>query len=154
MLGGASDYSTIHEGIIAPIPSGVVIGNKIEDVPSHEVLATGSIDEISVIVCAVDNKIIVYKLSVTANPIKVDTVWECPGYFTKNKKDVSIVLYKELENVTKLYIATGETPIIILNLDKEDGYGDREVDYLINNRIMPKDPVYIDAVIDGRLVTS
>ena len=155
MLGGASDYSTIHEGIIAPIPSGVVIGNKIEDVPSHEVLATGSIDEISVIVCSnSNNDLIVYKLSVTANPIKVDTVWECPGYFTKNKKDVSIVLYKELENVTKLYIATGETPIITLNLDKVGGYDNRGVDYLINNRIMPKDPVYIDAVIDGRLVTS
>ena len=155
MLGGASDYSTIHEGIIAPIPSGVVIGNKIKDVPIHEVLATGSIDEISVIVCAVDDKIVVYKISVTANPIDVDTVWECPGYFTKDKKDVSIVLYKELENVTKLYIATGETPIITLNLDKpKHFYEDREVDYLINNRIMPKDPVYIDAVIDGRLITS
>lgn len=152
MLGGASDYSTIHEGIIAPIPSGV-IKDKVEQF-TYEVLATGSIDDISVIVCSnSNNDLIVYKLSVYV-PSSIEKVWSCQNYFN-NKKDVSIVLYKELENVTKLYIATGETPIITLNLDKpKDFYLNRGVDYLINNRIMPKDPVYIDAVIDGRLITS
>jgi len=32
---------------------------------------------------------------------------------------ISTVLYKELENVTKLYIATGETPLMIIRVDDE-----------------------------------
>ena len=154
MLGGASDYSTIHEGIITPIPSGVIKG-RIKEF-SYEILATGSINDTSVIVCSKNNSIIVYKFpSITNNPTQIEEVWSVDNFFKKENKDVSIVLYKELDNVTKLYIATRETPIITLNLDKpKDFYKNREVDYLINNRIMPKDPVYIDAVIDGRLITS
>ena len=75
MLGGASDYSTIHEGIIAPIPSGV-IKDKVEQF-TYEVLATGSIDDISVIVCSnSNNDLIVYKLSVYV-PSSIENVWSC-----------------------------------------------------------------------------
>jgi len=70
-------------------------------------------------------------------------------------------LYKELDNVVKLYIATGIKPIIEIRVDdNRPSYIDRSngnfisVDYLINNRIVPQDRVYIKDVISGRLPAS
>jgi hypothetical protein len=71
-------------------------------------------------------------------------------------------LYKELENVIKLYIATGSLPIIILRVDDEgegilDPFGTHNyipTDYVINNRIVPQNRVYIEDIISGHLKTS
>jgi hypothetical protein len=72
-------------------------------------------------------------------------------------------LYKELENVIKLYIATGSLPIIILRVDDEgegilkDSSRTSEyipTDYVINNRIVPQNRVYIEDIISGHLKTS
>jgi hypothetical protein len=72
------------------------------------------------------------------------------------------VLYKELDNVIKLYIATGKDPVISLRVDDwgvehilkgKDGQ-DTPVDFLINNRRMPENRVFIDSVISGRLKTQ
>jgi hypothetical protein len=64
-------------------------------------------------------------------------------------------MYQELEGVIKLYIATGVYPIIEIRVDDEAGpYGKQNVDYFINNRILPQYPVYIEARVDGQLKTS
>lgn len=64
-------------------------------------------------------------------------------------------MYQELEGVIKLYIATGIYPIIEIRVDNgTKAYGQQEVDKFINNRILPTQPIYIDAVVDGSLKTS
>ena len=53
MLGGASDYSTIREGVVSPVPIGrdaepfVFKTNEIGQYP--EIIATDSIDDISIV---------------------------------------------------------------------------------------------------------
>jgi hypothetical protein len=75
-----------------------------------------------------------------------------------NIKQISVVPYQELEGVIKLYIATGVYPIMEIRIDdasyeKYQSAG-VDVDNLINNRILPIYPVYIDRIVDGSLKTS
>lgn len=164
MLGGASDYSTIREGVVSPVPIGrdaepfVFKTNEIGQYP--EIIATDSIDDISIVICSDDtDDIAVFKID-PDSPSNPELIWFSEQFFNGKSKDISTVLYKELDNVIKLYIASDVCPIITLRV--EDGHPNyyspqthwRDKDYLINNRIMPKDPVYIDDVIDGRLITS
>jgi hypothetical protein len=51
-------------------------------------------------------------------------------------------------------LATGIKPIITLRVDGNVQYNNRDVDYLINNRIIPKDRVFINDIISGRLPAS
>jgi hypothetical protein len=92
-------------------------------------------------------------------------LWKSPGFWNGDAPDqVSTVLYKELENVIKLYIATGKVPVIVLRVDEEGEntirkfnngtYEYTDVDYLINNRIIPRKRVFISNKISGRLKTS
>ena len=67
MLGGASDYSTIREGVISPVPVGrdtepfVFRTNNIGQDP--KIIATESIDNISIIICSDErNDLIVFKI--------------------------------------------------------------------------------------------
>jgi hypothetical protein len=79
-----------------------------------------------------------------------------------NIKQISVVPYQELEGVIKLYIATGVYPIMEIRIDdasyekyqSTDPRTGVDVDNLINNRILPIYPVYIDRVVDGSLKTS
>ena len=184
-LGGVTgDFSSLHEGIVAPVPVGINANrngsfNCIDFDPEEKILAVDSIDNICIIVTKLlepytkSNKeyyhvwlrvhriIIdeientVQKLSRRSNSVmwEVENFWDT--YEDKVPDQISIVLYKELENVIKLYIATGKTPIITLRVDDE-GYtsNSTNVDDVINNRIVPRTRVYIDRVISGRLRTS
>lgn len=189
-LGGglsATNHSSLHEGAITPVPFGKEIHpinerNEIQQVKEDgKFLALDTIGNFSVIV-RYDNTnqvLLVYRYTINE---KDDTV--SGGLFWVGKvKDaskveqfkeleaVSTVLYQELENVIKLYIATGIYPIIEIRIDGEiDRYisndyttdinnGSYEtvalnIDNFIHNKILPKKPVYIENKIDGQLKTS
>ena len=167
-LGGTSDYSTLQEGIITPVPAGkealsiaqTTIGNN------ETILAVKSVEDLAVIISVDGNdNLVVRKLTGIENEPgteksgQLTVVWKGIDYFKgATEKQASALLYKELDNVIKLYIATGITPIIELRVDGSQIYGSgntwRNVDYLINNRIVPTDRVFISDVIDGRLPAS
>jgi len=126
MLGGASDYSTIREGVVSPVPIGrdeepfVFKTNEIGQYP--EIIATDSIDDISIVICSDDtDDIAVFKIN-PDSPSNPELIWFSEQFFNGKSKDISTVLYKELDNVIKLYIASDVCPIITLRV--EDGHPD------------------------------
>lgn len=158
-LGGASDYSTLREGIVTPVPEGELVSNQYQIYGSEgeiEILSVDSVDDIHILVCSDEHdNLLVERINLDDYQTS-DLIWKCNKFFKDcTKKEVSTVLYKELDNVVKLYIATGIKPIIELRIDDNaPDYTGIDVDYLINNRIIPQDRVYINDVISGRLPAS
>ena len=166
LLGGASDYSSVREGIVAPVPEGVVAYEN--ENFNDTILAVKSVDNLCIIVSTDNEKrdLSVYKAYVDEIQNTVSDfhlIWQSKGFWDQNEatpSQISAVLYKELENVVKLYIATGKTPVIVLRVDdegettlhKNNKY--TNVDYLINNRIIPQKRVFVEEIISGRLKTS
>lgn len=156
-------YFYSQEGAISPVYSGRNIGSIKMD-GSYETLAVKSIDDIAVIIARQSNKLVVFRFKIIDDNIVYEsetlTPWWSADISDKQKdfeevKQVSAVLYQELEGVIKLYIATGVYPIIELRVDGDKGYGEnQQIDFFINNRILPEYPVYIDAIVDGALKTS
>ena len=164
-LGNSSEYSSVHEGIVAPVPFGTYIKQySIEN--NQRIIATESVDGLSIVITTNGSDLHVYKFYIdesnsinTSNNIK--EIWRCPNVWNNDAPDkISVVLYRELENVIKLYIATGNDPIITLRVDdqSEDKYYNNGTwvnkDSLINNRRIPNKRVYIEDIISGRLITS
>lgn len=157
-LGGYNDYATQHEGIVTPVLNGIYAGSVgIEG----DILAVDSVDRLCTIVTKYNKGISVYRIFINEENNSVspaELLWQADNIWddANNIPDkLSTVLYKELENVIKLYIATGETPLIILRVDKETNLQQgTPVDCVINNRIVPENRVYIDEVISGRLKTQ
>ena len=169
-----NNFSSVHEGAVTPVPVGI------EEMHNNGVvgrfLGSDSIGEIAVVVTINDNdQLCVYRAKINNNPGINDqteqpnpytagfTLWWYCNIHEKEKqnefnalKAVSTVAYQELEGVIKLYIATGIYPVIEIRIDGDTTpySGTQEVDYFINNRILPVYPVYIDAKIDGALKTS
>lgn len=169
-----NNFSSVHEGAVTPVPAGI------EEMHNNGVvgrfLGSDSIGEIAVVVTINDNnQLCVYRAKINNNPGINDqteqpnpytsgfTLWWYCDIHEKEKqnefnalKAVSTVAYQELEGVIKLYVATGIYPIIEIRIDGDTTpySGTQEVDYFINNRILPVYPVYIDAKIDGALKTS
>lgn len=156
-----TNYSSLHEGIVTPVLDGLNI--NIQDFPYEKILAVDTVDNLgTIIVKNSSNGISVYRFILNETSNKVESfqkIWE-DSTITVASDNISTVLYKELENVIKLYIATGTLPIIILRVDDEGlGYLSSQdeytpVDYLIHNRIIPQDRIYIESIISGRLKTS
>lgn len=164
-LGSSGDYSSVHEGIVTPVPSGVGITINNNEI-SGKIIAVESIERLGVIITADGRDMNVYKIKVdeTTNQCTYyDKIWSAANLWKGVVPDkISTVLYKELENVIKLYIADGEHPIISLRVDDEsDGKYYNQVnntytpvDDLINNRIIPNDRIQIVDIISGRLITQ
>lgn len=168
LLGGASDYSSVREGIVAPVPDGIqtFIKKEFDD----DILSVKCVDRLCIIVTKNDGgDLNVYRTHIDEinNHIEdIELLWKSLGFWNGDApKQVSTVLYKELENVIKLYIATGKVPVIVLRVDEEGENTLRkqqdngewiytDVDYLINNRIIPRKRVFISNKISGRLKTS
>ena len=168
LLGGASDYSSVREGIVAPVPDG--IQTFIKEEFDDDILSVKCVDRLCIIVTKNgDGDLNVYRTHIDEinNRIEdIELLWKSLGFWNGDApKQVSTVLYKELENVIKLYIATGKVPVIVLRVDEEGENTLRkqqdngewiytDVDYLINNRIIPRKRVFISNKISGRLKTS
>ena len=152
---GENQNASRHEGVVAPVLKGVVPGTESTDLLRFgNIIAVDTVDNICTIVTSQDNTIHVYRVDINeaANTAKwIKHIWshtfenELPG-------QISTVLYKELENVVKLYIANGSTPIITLRVDDDtDDYETRDVRYLTNCGITPQNRVYINDVLSGHL---
>lgn len=168
-LGGSADYSSVHEGIVSPVLYGDVAGFFSTDEPCN-ILSIKTIDDIGVVILnptgSGDIRVYRFKINNETNEItdQFRKIWTCDNIWEDDAPSkISAVLYKELDNVIKLYIATGEHPIITLRIDdvgiqeyvdSTNGYMNMDKDYLINNRIMPQNRVFIKNIITGRLLTS
>lgn len=158
-----TESSSQREGIITPVHKGYTLANSYE-IGDCEILSVDSIDNIGVLVCkSKSNQLRVYKFIVEKeNEQEKDKItkftlwWSSLAGEAENITAVSTVLYRELENVIKLYIATGVYPVITIRIDGGDPKYNNpiSVDYVINNRIFPTSPVYIADKISGQLKTS
>ena len=158
----AEDYSSVHEGIVTPVYSGFTINklnnDVIVDIPGS-ILGTATVDNIGIVVGKDDSgqRLCVYKFSIENDVLtSYKEVLKTKQYAEiSTLTQVSVVLYKELDNVTKAYIATGIWPILTIRVDDEQQYvEDADIDLLINNRIKPNNPIYISQKIGGQLKTS
>lgn len=168
LLGGSGDYSSLHEGIVTPVVQGAGIVDILSNKPSFynkKILSVKTVDNLGTIVCNTkgSNDINVYRFIIdeVENELKeLRLIWSSnvEGWNADDIPDqVSTVLYKELDNVIKLYIATGAHPIISIRVDDE-GIGKIEegttIDDFISNRIVPTDRICIEGITSGRLTTS
>ena len=175
----AGDYSSVHEGIVTPVYAGYKVPG-IEDeewLKDQEILACDTVGNLGIIVTKEYKEeedvwrlnIHRFKLEQVRVPdgnteVLDDNITELDKNFLyiedsriENLTQVSVVLYKELDNVIKLYIATGIWPILTIRIDESvtsNPNNAADVNSLINNRILPTDPVYIQATISGALKTS
>lgn len=165
LLSSSGDYSSVHEGIVTPVPSGVDLSSLSLNVPNQRIIAVCSVDQIAIVVSTNGSDLYVWKFTVNEETNTVSTpikkVWFATGVWSNNAPNkISAVLYKELENVIKLYIATGKNPIISLRVDDDsDNHYITNgtpvpMDSLINNRQIPNKRVVIEDVISGRLTTQ
>lgn len=174
-----TNYSSVHEGVVTPVPSGkeVFMSSDMFSLTKERYLGSDSIGDIGVIITLEEVQtdedttltlLNVYKTTIDTktNEVSKPTEWWSGDVSEKSEEfatieAVSTVTYHELEGVIKLYIATGVYPIIEIRLDNYDKNPDKKrytdiqnVDYFINNRILPPYPVYIQNRIDGSLKTS
>ena len=165
-VGGTSgNFPSVHEGVITPVPEGDIYEFLQDKTVIGTFLGSDTINDIAVVITKNDNKLIVWRAKINNNPDQNEEYtegftrwWQCQLKDGEQDKiiQVSTVTYQELEGVIKLYIATGIYPIIEIRIDDTTGaYTDTQnVDDFLNNRILPKYPVWIDAVVDGSLKTS
>lgn len=162
----SGNYASLHEGIVTPVLDGILsaYATGVDNTFNYtKILAVDTVDRLGTIV-ARDGygkiSVVKFKLDEETNTVTAfKEIWKSDSEINC-ADNLSTILYKELENVIKLYIATGAHPIIVLRVDDE-GEGFLKVegnytptDYLINNRIVPQDKVYIQNIISGKLKTQ
>lgn len=154
------DYSTLHEGIISPVHKGFTLpsASGVNINIGGRILGAATVDNLGVIITNYENKLRLYKFKIENDTVTYFQLWLETVQDTNidSLNSISVVLYKELNNVIKAYIATGIWPILTVRVDDDtDPYnGNVDIDNLINNRIMPTSPIYIDGIIGGQLKTS
>ena len=155
----------MHEGIIAPVPSGLILDSL--NINVGRILAVKSVDNVAILITVKSSTMYIYRFDLDENtnqPTKdIVEIWH--GKVWDSAEDVpqqvSATLYKELENVIKIYIATGKHPIICMRVDDSifDGNGNsilqgRNVDDFMTNRLVPTKRIVIEDITSGRLLTS
>lgn len=171
-IGKSNEPISSHEGIVAPVSFG-------EQVPFNhafqgDIIYTGSIDNTAVVITKVSDgdyqSMYIYRFYIKEYRVNntqtvVDRVtnftvlYRCSNVWKtgEDPDQISAVIYKELDNVVKLYVATGKHPIACFRIDKDSDSlhnTDVQIDDYINNRIIPAERVRIEGVIQGRLLTS
>ena len=163
-LGGKNDYASVHEGIITPVPAGLYVNKITAD--GSKILAVKSVDNICIVITGSSSYMYIYRFDLDENANQITKDYGCiwSGKVWENSdspKQVPAVLYKELDNVIKLYIATGEHPVMCIRVD--DSIFDDEgrsklngqpIDNFISNRVIPKNRIFIEGITSGRLLTS
>ena len=160
------DYSSVHEGIVTPVYAGYKVPG-IEDeewLKGQEILACDTVGNLGIIITKeYKEDTDTWRLNIHRFKLEDNVITKLDKSFLhiedssiENLTQVSAVLYKELDNVIKLYIATGIWPILTIRVDESvtSNPNATDVNSLINNRILPTDPVYIQATISGALKTS
>ena len=164
-LGGNDNYASVHEGIVTTVPSGLNLGSLHKNI--GRILSVKSVDNIVVVVAVKSSSLYIYRFDIdeTTNQItkNITEIWS--GKVWDKAEDVpqqlSVVLYKELENVIKVYIATGNHPIICMRVDNsifnergESILQGRNIDDFMSNRLLPTKRIIIEGITSGRLLTS
>jgi len=84
LLGGASDYSSVREGIVAPVPEGVVAYEKTNF--NDTILAVKSVDDLCIIISTDNNRNLnVYKSYVDEIQNEVSDfhlIWQSEGFWS------------------------------------------------------------------------
>jgi len=151
------DYSSVHEGIITPVYKGFSVGGQSIEIDGT-ILGSATVDNLGIIVTKHTGMLVIYRFKIENDVVTLFEKFLDTEQYNEvdNLKSVSIVLYKELDNVIKAYIATGVWPMLTIRVDNDTPKmgDDISIDSLINNRIIPTKPIYIDKVISGQLKTS
>lgn len=161
-IGDSSSPISTHEGIITPVPAGEYINDF--DIEG-DIIYTGSVDRMAIVITKGGTDMMIYRAYIKEDAKEEDSdrfkgpklIYRLTNILTEGQKQISAVLYKELDNVIKLYIATGQHPIACFRVDKEydNQHGTNvQIDDFINNRIIPTNRVRIEGVIQGRLLTQ
>lgn len=150
--------SNNKEGIVTPVPVGQSKDLGISG-SLKTILATASIGNIGAIILKKqDDTWDVYKVQLNNDEITPTLLFSSKK--ATDKKQFSVVINKEQENLIKLYIADGENGIMQLFLqhptitDLSKYYKDKEIDDLISHKYFPTNKVIITGVIGGQLKTS
>lgn len=156
--------SNTTEGIVTAVPSGVQVNNTDRISEAKEILSIATLENIGAIVIKKnDDRWAVYKMNYDQqnNSIHYTYLFTSSETVANGVSKLSTVLYKELEGVTKLYIADTKHPIMAINIEDDeyarklrqnDGYPIE--DKLSSNRIFPDDKITIKDKIPGQLKTS
>ena len=112
LIGGASDYSSLHEGIVTPVIDGIELsGEQFAISNSERILNICTVGNLGVVITTNGTDMFVYRFKIDEVSNNIDEfrlIWSASNVWNQAPEQISAVLYKELENVIKLYIATGE----------------------------------------------
>jgi len=64
LLGSSGDYSSVHEGIVTPVPSGVSIDSLGTISNNQRIIAVCSVDQLAIVVTTNDSDLHVWKFTV------------------------------------------------------------------------------------------
>lgn len=169
-IGKSNEPISSHEGIVAPVSFGEKV--KFEHAFEGVIIYTGSIDSTAVVITKVNDgyyqSMYIYRFyikegsdthTITDSVADFTILYRCQNVWKtgEDPDQISAVIYKELDNVVKLYVATGKHPIACFRIDGDSDSlhnTDVQIDDYINNRIIPTERVSIEGVIQGRLLTS
>lgn len=137
------------EGIVTPIGIGESKHIDIEG----SIMASATIENVGAIITKLDNgHWKVYRIDCKDDQLFSTPVFTSTQTTTRDK--FSVVINKELEGYTKLYIADSVNKIMCINLDDVDYYANATEDWLMSNHIYPKQQIKIVKKISGQLKTQ
>ena len=153
LLNGDID-SNSKEGIITPVPSGQNNHGQLGDVGNSSILAVSTLGDVgAVILKDQESKWHVYRVDRINDQLNFNRIFSSKKKTNKNK--FSTIINKELDGVTKLYIADGQHSVMSINLDKGQEYYDKlNVEDLETDSYFPVNPVIISEKISGTLRTG
>lgn len=159
MLGQIVD-SNSTEGVLTPVEAGknILQDESFKDI--YKILATGSLEEIGVVIFSKKYsedkfKWFVYRLKFDESTIRFKEVFQSEE-LDEVKDKFSIVLNRELEDVVKVYIADGVHQLMQINL-LDDEYNEKitgNTDNITSNKLFPASQVKIKQQVAGQLKTS
>lgn len=155
--------SNTTENVISPIPNDVSSAVYIDDSGFQRpvfssIMASESIEDIgAIIIKDTDKYWHVYKVEPVDDGIKLTYLLN--SKLQTDRDRFSVVINKELQGVTKLYIADGVNEIMQVNIEDVDycnqlNYTETPTSSLIDNKIYPLNRVKIADKVSGKLKTQ
>ena len=155
-----SEAPNKKEGVVAPIPSGILQQFEENSDSIGEFLDIVSVEQIdNICVVVTKNKNLtwsVYRITQDSNGLNLKKIFTSTNLITKAGR-FSTVINKEVNGIVKLYIADGEHQIISMNVNDEfDTYNSDvqqnggEINF-VSNSYFPKNKIQISSKLSGRL---
>lgn len=160
--------SNTTEGIISPISAGkklnvIINDNELDRIKFKSILAVDSIDTTGVVIIKLStNYWCVYRADLNEDTVVLTKIFKSD--VDTKKERFSIVLYNEIiidslseekKPILKLYIADGEHPLMLININDEEYYSKlTSINQIISNYTWPKQKLKIVNVVSGQLYTQ